>query len=454
MAPVFAQKSITDSLAVLLAREKTDSNRVTLLWNMANACNIYNPDSALLLSQQSITLAKKIHFNKGESRALGSMANAFVKIGNYPRALDVYLQKLKIDETKNDPRNLASVNMNIGIVYTLQEEYRKALSYYIKADSLIVAHKIENLKYYSALSIGDVYNRLDINDSAFLFFNRSLTIAKKLNDGDLIGTSMVGLGHSYVKLGSDSFALQNYKGALPYLFAANDEEIICEAAIGLAKWYDKYNEADSAEHYGRLALTLAKKDGFQSWYLEAASFLTGHYKKNNHADSALAYLELAQALKDSINSKDRIRESQVLSSNEQLRQAEMIANREKAKEERAKQLQYLFIGIFIPGIFLLTLFLSHRKVNVKLIRVLGILSLLILFEYIILLLHPYVLELTHHKPVFEIMVFVGIAAILIPSHHRLEHWLIERLTHKRNSYTEGRLTLKTNKIKKKKPSDE
>jgi hypothetical protein len=61
------------------------------------------------------------------------------------------------------------------------------------------------------------------------------------------------------------------------------------------------------------------------------------------------------------------------------------------------------------------------------IKALGILSLLFLFEYLTLWLHPTVAELTGHKPIFEIMIFVALAAILIPLHHRTEHWLVERL---------------------------
>ncbi|MEP6713351.1 MAG: hypothetical protein ABJA37_13075, partial [Ferruginibacter sp.] len=124
-----------------------------------------------------------------------------------------------------------------------------------------------------------------------------------------------------------------------------------------------------------------------------------------------------------------------------------------AKAERFKQLQFLFIGIFIPILFLFTLFLSRRRVHIKVVKGMGIISLLILFEFLTLLLHPYVLEMTNHIPVFEIMIFVSIAAVLIPSHHRLENWLIEKLTHKRNRYTGSNIILHTIKLKKKKPSN-
>lgn len=445
-----AQKIKADSLSILLAKEKADTNKVTLMWQLGAACNNYNPDTAIIVAEHALFVARKIKYIEGESRTLGVLANAFIKIGNYPRALEFYLDKLKIEEKRNNPRNLASVIMNIGIVYLYQEQYDKALSYYFKADSVINASNVEDLKYNSALNIGDVYNRLNKNDSAFFYFKKSLELARGLNDGDYIGSSMVGLGHSFMKQGKNEESLLNYKTALPFLYEANDEDLICEASIGLAKLFDKLHINDSAEQYARVAYSLAQKDGFLSWQLEAAVFLSGLYKKINNMDSAVIYFEQTQLLKDSISSKERIRELQVISSNEQLRQLDLAENKRKAKEERHQQLQWLFIGIFIPGLFLITLLLSRIRIHVRVIKFMGIISLLILFEYLTLLLHPYVVEITHHTPVLELLIFVIIAAMLIPTHHHIEHWLIEKLTQGKQ-HSDGNVRLKVSRIKIKKP---
>ena len=74
---------------------------------------------------------------------------------------------------------------------------------------------------------------------------------------------------------------------------------------------------------------------------------------------------------------------------------------------------------------------------------------IILFEYLTLLLHPYVAEITHHTPVYEMLIFVTIAAILIPGHHRIEHWLIEKLIQKRAN----QVKFKKIKIELKKPEE-
>jgi hypothetical protein len=138
----------------------------------------------------------------------------------------------------------------------------------------------------------------------------------------------------------------------------------------------------------------------------------------------------------------------MLSSNEQLRQLEIEENKKIAKKERKQQLQLLFIAIFIPGFFLLTLLLSRIKIHIRVVKILGILSLLILFEYLTLLLHPYVVELTNHTPVYEMFIFVSIAAILIPAHHRVETWLIKWLIKNRPLYAGNKIKLKTTRIKK------
>lgn len=436
---LMAQKAKVDSLSKLLAAAKDDTSRVKYMWQIARDVGVYNPDSALQLSQQALYLASKIGYTEGESRSLGILANTFGKIGNYTRALELYLKKLKLEEKRNNPRNMASVLMNIGTVYIFQEDYDKAFLYLFKADSLIRLKNIDDLKYYSAVNIGDTYNRMKRPDSSFFYFNRSLEEAMKLNDVDLIGTSLTGLGHSYMALDKIELARQHYLTGIQHLSEANDYEVLCEAALGLARLYEKNKQYDSAGWYGLLSMQTASK-GFLNWELQAAQFLTEHYRMRKDIDSAFKYVNYVNALNDSVNSRTKIRELQVISSNEQFRQAELEEKRKIDDEERMQQLQMLLIAIVIPGLFLLSMLLSRINVSVKFIRLLGVLSLLFLFEYLTLLLHPTVARLTHHTPVFEIIIFVALAAILIPLHHKLEHWFINKLLHHRHGHAHHHTT--------------
>ncbi|MFT3748473.1 MAG: tetratricopeptide repeat protein [Agriterribacter sp.] len=437
----YAQKQKADSLEKLLPMAVTDTTKVILMWQLADAVSMYQPDTALKTVQQALFLAKRIKYTEGESRSLGITAEIFRKIGNYPKALDFNLRKLKLEETRRNQYNLASVLMNIGIVYVFQEEYRQGLKYYFQADSVITNYNIEPFKYHIALNVGDAYYRLKMSDSAYIYFNKSLQIARQLGDGDFIGTSMTGLAHCYLGEDDYPFALLNYQTALKYLSAANDDDIFCEAALGLSKLYRKMNKMDSAIKYANISLYVAKKDGFLTHELDATELLVDYYKEARNIDSAFTYMQHVYRLNDAINSRDKIKEVQIISSNEQLRQAEREEEKRIALKERSQQLQLLFIGIFIPIFFALTIILSRIQMPIRVIKGLGIVSLLFFFEYLTLLLHPYVLEITHHTPVLEILIFVVIAAILIPAHHRMEHWLIGKLIDNRSKVHSRKLKL-------------
>lgn len=424
-----AQKAKVDSLLKILQVTTADTARVRLLWTIARDMNKYNPDSALQLAQEGLYLARNTGDQEGESRSLGILANTFMKIGNYPRALELNLEKLKLEEKRKVPRNLASVLMNIGIVYALQEEYREALVYYSKADSVIVKDSVADLRFNINLNIGDTYNRLNVSDSAYLFFNKSLQIAREQGNEENSGIALTGLGHSFRKLSSFQLSRQSYKEALEFLSAANNDEIFSEAALGLALLYEGMNRWDSAEYFAKLSLNTARRGKFYSAELHAVDYLSNLYQGLRRYDSAFAFSGYLKKLNDSVNSKSRIRESQIITTNEHFRQAELEETKRKEKKKRLQQLQLLLIGIFIPGIFLLTLILSRAHMHPRFVRLLGIISLLFLFEYLTLLLHPVVAEITHHTPVLEILIFVGVAALVIPLHHKLEHWMIHKLSH-------------------------
>jgi len=447
---VFCQIDSAIRLKALLPVEKTDTGRIKILWRLAEAMNNYKPDSAIKVAQTALYESRNISYTDGESRSLGVLSNALINMSNYPQALEFSFQKLRLDEKANNPYNLASVLINIGVIYVLQEEYPAALKYYRQADSVIQANGIEKLKYYTKQNLGDIYDRLHFTDSAFVYFSEALNIALERKNNTFIGASYTGLAHVNIAKVNYTESLNQYRNAVDYLTRANDDELLCEATLGFAELFHQLNRSDSALYYAKWSLALAKKAVLPSREMDAAEFLSRQFNTAGHYDSAYIYLTKVQVINDSINSKTRIKEIQILSSNEQVRQAEIAEAKRLAQKEREKQLQLLIIGLFIPAFFFATLLLSRIRIHRKVIAILGILSLLILFEFLTLLLHPFVAELTNHKPVLEILIFVTLAAILIPGHHRLERWLIDKLTQykqgdNRFSFKRKKMTVKIKK---------
>ena len=65
-----------------------------------------------------------------------------------------------------------------------------------------------------------------------------------------------------------------------------------------------------------------------------------------------------------------------------------------------------------------------------LVRFLGVLALLLVFEFINLFLHPIIANFTHHSQVAMFLIMVSIAALLVPVHHKLEKWITNKLVEK------------------------
>jgi tetratricopeptide (TPR) repeat protein len=426
---VFSQKVKADSLKNLLSREKADSSKVRILWQLADAMNRFKPDTALIIAQEAVYLAQNIKYAEGESRSLGILASSFLKMGNYPKALDYYFRKLKIEETRKNYRALASVTMNIGITYASQGEYDLAIDYYNRADSIIQKYDVEDFKGSIVVNKGDLYFKTGKADSAKYYFNKGLEWGLLKANYTVTGASKLGLANSFVKEAQYVKADAYYRESVVELQKVNNEELICESFIGMAEMFEKTGSKDSAVLYAKKAYTLAKKDDFLSKEYDAVYFLSKHYKGVN-IDSAYAYLSVSLEIKELLQGADKIRETLILSTNEQLRQAEIVLEKNRSKKLRKQQLQLLFIGIFIPFVFLATFLISRKKASVKLVKLMGIISLLIFFEYLTLLLHPFVSDLTNHTPVYEILIFVMLAAFLIPAHHRMEHWFIQRITNR------------------------
>ncbi len=424
---LYAQRADADSIYQRLQKGISDSERIVASWNMAYALLNFKPDSALFFGNEALTLARKTGDRKGESRALGAIAVVLNKMGNYPKALAFQLENLKIEEQRNSPEDLLSVYVNLGIVYSRIGDFNNALKSYRQGEVLANQLALPARRYGIALNIGDLYDRNDKPDSAFQYYSKSLQLATLLNDTDRVGKSKLGLANVYRKTGNYALGLHDYREAISFLEYSGNEDALCEALLGIAIVFNLSGSVDSAIRYGKRAYELARKDQFLSPQLDAALQLADWFALQHKMDSAYAYLSEARGLRDSLAGVEKIRSVEQITLNENLRQFELAAQREREKEERFQQLQLILIGMFIPTLFFITVLLSRIRISIRLIRFLGVISLLFFFEYITLLLHPRVVEWTHHNPVLEILIFVAFAGLLIPLHHKLEHLMIELL---------------------------
>ena len=183
--------------------------------------------------------------------------------------------------------------------------------------------------------------------------------------------------------------------------------------------------------YSKEALKYYNTVYYPKGAMEAAARLAQVYKIKHNTDSTLKYLEISSVLKDSIYSQQKIMQVQNLAFAEQQRQAEANERKIKEEKERRHNLQFAILGIGVISFVMLLLLLSNSIiVRTGFIKFLGIVALLLVFEFFNLLAHPYLEKITNDSPFLMLLLLVCIAALLVPIHHRLEKWVTHKLTEK------------------------
>jgi tetratricopeptide (TPR) repeat protein len=425
-----AQTGKTDSLEQLLAQEKTDTGQVILFAKLSRAKLFNSPEQAMVQAQKGLHLARQVKFTKGEAICLNSISGVYQVRGNYPKGLEAALQSLKLAETLHNDKILGGSLYNIGNIYNDQGDYSQALTFKLRSKQLAEALKDESSLTTILLGIGDTYETLDRLDSARFYTQQAYELAVRMKNVDLRGIALNNLGNIHSKMGQEELAMGYYQLSMADYRDQDDYEGICEISFGMAKLFQKKNQPDSTLYYSRQSLWLAQKYEFTPWILKASDYLASFYRGSHNIDSAFAYQQITIAAKDSLFSQEKNREIQNLSFAEAMRQQELTEQKLQEAETRKKNLQLAGIAIFIPSFFLFVLFLSHRKAKPRTVEFLGILALLLVFEFITLLVHPYIEHLTDDAPAIMLLILVAIAAFLVPLHHKMEKWVKERLAHK------------------------
>lgn len=441
-----------------IEKAKKDTIKVNLLGDLTYAYFYVKPDSSLYFAKEALELSEKLKWEKGVMNSYDDMGAAYKLMGNFPKALEATLKALSIAEEAKKKKHVAIYLGNLGNIYVDQGDYKKALTYFLeqkeiqeklvtenekqlnaidqkkekerfRADSLLSMAQ-SNLMY-SLFNTSIVYQHLNKLDSAFIIQKKAYDIAEKIEDKDLIGAILVGLGSIRNLQHNPTSALEFFKKSIPYTLAVNDSIGVCQTYTGLAESFLDSKNADSCIYYAKKGLFVAQKLSFTDGILNAATDLTDVYKMQKMSDSTVKYLELSIATKDSIFNQTKAKQLQTLSFNEEIRQQEIAEEEAKIAEERMENLQLLGIAVFIFFVIITVIGMSHIKIKQSVIETIGVVSILMLFEFISMFIHPFIEEWTHHSVVLVFLILVTIANIIVPLHHKAEHWMKHHIGKKR-----------------------
>jgi hypothetical protein len=269
------------------------------------------------------------------------------------------------------------------------------------------------------------------NDSALYYTQQLSATSLKLNSLSFQYGALYLSGQVYMQMGDKDMAEVYFKKAVamtPLIESSSGRLIFYRIYIPFL--FDNGN-IDEARIQAMQLMELGLRDNNNNIKLSAAGFLRQAFDSLHKTDSAYYYAKMKDALNDSIFNESNINKIQAMEFNEQLRTMEDSAKKAEEALQRKENIQYALIALGIIVFIIIFLLLSRSIiVNEKLIEFLGVLGLLIVFEFINLLIHPYLATFTNDSPIFMLIVLVAIAALLIPLHHKLEKWITEKMVEK------------------------
>ena len=377
-----AQNPAADSLKLVLKRTTNDIDEAKLLNEIASAYRADNPKLMQQYANEALQLSKKIKFrlaegnaymnlgnagiitgdyakallnfsnaqtvfeseaekkssvdqeeiNNGLARAYGSIGIVFSEQSNYAKALQYHLKALKIYESGNHPEKLARVYNNIGIVYKAQGEDFKALDYFIKC--LKIQKKIkDNTVGITTTNIGNIYLNQKNYAKAFEYYNEAQRLFQQYPNGRGLGELYNNVGLYYKNTNNPAKALESYAKALETFSSIDDKFGKSDTYFYIGEINFEKGDYQQALQNTSKSLQLAKELEITEQVQNAEKRLSEIYEKLGQSAEALRHYKLYSIAKDSVSNHESIRNTVRAEMNFEFEKKEALQKKEQEKKE-------------------------------------------------------------------------------------------------------------------------
>ena len=362
------------------------------------------------------------------------IANVLAFKSDYSTSLNMALSVLSRFENRKDNYGIMASNSVVGLNYLLTKNYEQAFEYLKKSISLGQTLKANDNLTRAYNDLGVAYALASMPDSGLLYAQKSVNLDTELKDYAHLPVSLSTVAENYMAAEEYDIAIPFLRKSMQYYLTQKDNQNkfgILYVNNDFAQAFLGKKQYDSATYYAHLSIHSSGPLGYKEQTLRSYEYLYKSFEETKEQDSVNKYFRLAMTAKDSLFSMEKTRNLQAMSFREQLRQQEAETEKQKAEVDRKQNIQFALIGLGIITFIILFLLLSRRHItNAKVIEFFGVIALLIVFEFLNLLLHPFLERITHHSPVLMLLALVCIAALLVPLHHYLQKMITHKLVEK------------------------
>jgi signal transduction histidine kinase len=343
-----AQDAWLDSIKHALSVAGSDTSRVMALNGYCSYYKFKRPDSTMFYGAKALTLARQIKFPKGELEAMAYIVLTQSALGNQAKALQIILEAIKIAEKNHLIFEKAQLLYLQAIIHNQMKNYEKALNLCMESKNLL--DSIHNITFSALVQtgIGDAFLKLNQPDSALYYCQ--LSYDYQLKETWVKYYSALQLGKIQEKMDHTDLALYLFRQSLSLSDEPNE---LFNSNLAIAQLYQKTGNLDSCIYYGQKSLLIAQKSKFIANIINANLFLSGIYEKTD-IQKALQYSQIAIAYKDSLyDLANKTAQETFLGFDQQERQQEIeAANTQFQNRLRMNAFLGITFTLFVIAIFL------------------------------------------------------------------------------------------------------
>jgi len=410
-----AQDKVMDSLQSELKKAKNDIDKTMVLNAIADQYKYSDPTKMAEYGNQALQLAKKIKYkveegnaylnlgnsniiigdykkaldnfslaktifeennpsstnkkevSQGLAKAYGSMGIVFSEQSNYAKALQFYLKSVKIYEELKDESRSSKIYNNIGVVYKSQNSDFKALEYFIKAQKL--QEKLNDVNVGITLTnIANIYLNQKSLDKAYEYYTLANKALDKNPNPRALGEWYNNMGLYFVAKNQDNEAVSSWNNSITTFLSIDDKFGLADTYIFLGQFYLKRNQLDDAIQNTNKALTLATEINVLEQKAVSEKLLSDIYTKKGNSALALEHFQKYSVAKDSLTNEENIRKSVEASMNYEFEKKELLQKEENDKREillkeeaKNSKLKLLFGGLIALLLFGIGFLIYNRS---------------------------------------------------------------------------------------------
>ncbi len=420
-----------DSLFNDFLKSKGEAEMTTSLDSLTKHIFLFEKSDVQKRLMQEVTKLRLSHQEKHADHLELRVIMLLYFNGDYTNSLLLSTNLLEKFKKRNDSLGIIMTYNVMSNCYASNDNTEMVISSQKKSIPFIPSKNRSKDLCRQYIMLADSYNAVSLQDSSIVYSQKAMKLANELKDEQLLSFIHLSIAQSYI-------GTKDYDLALPFLrkAVANSEiqklpGTMSQLMNGFAYLYLETKQYDSVYHYANLAIQKAQSMNWNEQLLASYEYLYQSFEQTKQLDNTYKYFRLATALKDSLFDMEKIKSFESISFHEQLKEQERELELAKAEEERQHTIQFALLAIGIISFIIIFLLLSRSMItSTRLIKFLSVVALLMVFEFLNLILHPFLEKVTHHSPVLMLLSLVCIAALLVPLHHKIEHWATHKLVEK------------------------